>query len=214
MAAGSVISEKELWTLTWYVDGVEGKVYVQPDAETVARFEALRGTGQPVITKEHIPRLAREAMQTANVVLPPMPPPPDIPDMLKEKTWGGEAMKASLPHLPADMPTPAEILREVNLGIEAAAGAYKLAKFKTWHTIAVVQLCLFRDRALDPDELAIQEKVVEDEIARLDALIPPPPPREKTRNEKYGLTPLRPGEVLESPEALEAPARGESRAGR
>jgi simple sugar transport system substrate-binding protein len=26
VAAGSVISEKELWTLTWYVDGVEGKI--------------------------------------------------------------------------------------------------------------------------------------------------------------------------------------------
>ena len=26
VAAGGVISEKELWTLTWYVDGGEGKV--------------------------------------------------------------------------------------------------------------------------------------------------------------------------------------------
>lgn len=92
------------------VDGVDGKVFVQPDAETIARFEALRLTPQPRVTKEYFPRLAREALQTANVPeIPPLPPRPELPDMLLRDSW--QVAPGPNP-MPKDVPTPADIRRE------------------------------------------------------------------------------------------------------
>lgn len=196
------------------VDGVNGKVYVQPDAETIARFEALRDTPQPEVTKEYLPRLAREAMQTANVPeIPPLPPAPDMPEMLMQDKWPG--MDGAGSHLPSDMPTPPEIKREIEIVLGASKSAYETAKLKTWQTVALVHVSLFRDKPLEPDELEVLNNAVAEEIARLEALKPPPPPRPKTREEKWGLTPLTEEErkQLAAP-AEEGPRRGASRRGR
>lgn len=187
------------------VDGVNGKVFVQPDAETVAHFEALRLTGRPKITKEHLPRLAREAMQTANVPeIMDLPPPPAMPEMLERKTWA--APGTSGPNLlPKDMPTPADIKREIELTLEITKDAHRNAKLKTWETVALVQIALFRDEELDAEELEVLAAAVAEEVDRLDALKPPPPsPEEQTWHQKWGLTPPKEGEGEEEA-AAEAP---------
>lgn len=198
------------------VDGVNGKVFVQPDAETVARFEALRETPQPKVTTVHIPRLAREGMQTANLPeIPAMPPAPELPDMLMRDTW---RVAPGPDPTPKDMPKPADIRREVELVLATAESSYKMAKVTAWQTAALVHVSLFRDELLSPEEIDVLNDAVSDELARLEAekkaLEPPPlPPREKTWHEKWGLTPpTAEEEAAEPPDAREA--RTQERAAR
>jgi hypothetical protein len=180
------------------VDGVNGQVYVQPDQETIEMFESLRATGAPDITKEHLPRFAREAMQTANIPeIPDMPPTPPMPEMLHKDTWAVAPGPDLLPH---DMPTPADIKREIELTIGVAKDTHALAKLKVWQTIALVQIALFRDKPLEPDELEVQQQAVAEELARLEALKPPPPePEPKTGLAKWGLTPREEDAQVEAP---------------
>lgn len=145
------------------VDGVNGRVYVQPDAETVSLFKELHKQPAPPITKEDLPRLAREAMLTASIPEVAIPPIPTLPDMLNKNVWPG--VGAAPADYPSDVPTPAEVKAQVEEAIETMVKEVTTAKVAVWQAMALVHVGMFMDRELEPDEVAIVNQTVAEEYA-------------------------------------------------
>ncbi len=82
---------------TVIVDGVSGEVFVNPDAETVARYAELRRRGAPPFAREHLPRLVSQIVRNL-----PKQPTPQIPDGMDLPEGAIENIKA-----PPDIPVEA-----------------------------------------------------------------------------------------------------------
>jgi hypothetical protein len=148
------------------VDGVNGRVYVRPDEETVALFRELHKQPAPPITKEDLPRLAREAMLTATIPdAGPIPPLPPLPDMLDKPEWGGYG---GPPVMPPDAPTPGEVKKQIQDAIGVIEKSVTEAKVAIWQAMSLVHIGMFFDRELEPDEVAIVNETVAEEYARLE----------------------------------------------
>lgn len=190
------------------VDGVNGRVYVQPDEETVAIFQALHEQPAPPITKEDLPRLAREAMLTATIPDPgPVPPVPAMPPMLDKPTWGDTQYPSDYPK---DVPSPAEVKKQIQEGIEIAIKSVAEAKLAIWQAMALVHVGMFMDRELEPDEVAIVNQTVAEEYARMEqekASAEPPAAREAPAEpSRRGRSRSRRAPEAEHAQAVEAPA--------
>ncbi|MHC4389856.1 MAG: hypothetical protein ACYS22_00900 [Planctomycetota bacterium] len=204
------------------VDGVNGKVYVRPDEETFAFFEAHRNQPAPRVNTEHLPRLAREAMQTANIPeIPAMPAFPAMPPMLDKPDWGKGG------NMPADTPTPADIKAMVLDAMDTVVKTYDDTKITVWQAVVSTKIDLFADRDLEPEERELVNQTVVEEYNRLEAekleeqkaLLPPEPepepsdPREarrKARRDRVAKGRKGEGDGEAEPEAGEEPGADSS----